>query len=159
MDLPSGRSYRKSLQSQTTAKARCHPFFTPLGLGICRSEWPCPPGPGRRPHAVEGQARETLWRRLPRWGPPLLLLGQPGLVAELCLGPAKLRTLLGRGPPMTKGVAGDKVGDSADGHVHSRRGASWNAGPGTAPSNGTGLKAHQPRRWDERPRMSVSAGS
>lgn len=38
VDLPSGRSYRKSLQSQTTAKARCHPFFTPLGLGICRSK-------------------------------------------------------------------------------------------------------------------------
>lgn len=37
-DLPSGRSYRKSLQSQTTAKARCHPFFTPVGLGICRSK-------------------------------------------------------------------------------------------------------------------------
>ena len=60
---------------------------------------------------------------------------------------------------MTEGVAGDNVGDSADEQVHSRCGASWNAGPGTAPSNGTGLKAHQPRRLDERPRMSVAAGS
>lgn len=35
-DFPSGRSYRNSLQSQTTAYARCHPFLTPLGLGTCR---------------------------------------------------------------------------------------------------------------------------
>lgn len=31
--LPSGRSYKKSLKSQTTAMALCHPFFTPNGLG------------------------------------------------------------------------------------------------------------------------------
>ena len=48
------------------------------------------------------------------------------------------------GAPKTEGVAGDKVGDSADRQV---------------PSNGTGLKAHQPRRLDERPRMNVAAGS
>ena len=39
------------------------------------------------------------------------------------------------------------------------RGVSWSAGPGTAPSDGTGLKAHQSRGWDKRPWMSVSAGS
>ena len=34
VDLPSGTPYRKSLQSHTTAYARCQPFFTPVGLGI-----------------------------------------------------------------------------------------------------------------------------
>lgn len=32
--FPSAISYRKSLKSQTTASALCHPFFTPAGLGI-----------------------------------------------------------------------------------------------------------------------------
>ena len=54
--------------------------------------------------------------------------------------PGKLRTLLGRSPPSPTGLQGTRW-VAQRGRAHSRRGVWWSAGPGTAPSNGTGLKS------------------